>query len=1499
MSSTSFGGTNSGTQVVTNHGVMIHFSSDRPGTPQQRTDHEVLRSLAFPQMLDRRDNIERCHTNTCQWILDLEKYKSWRQSRGLLWIKGKPGAGKSTLMAFLHDKVEKLHDGSQGIWLDFFFTARGTEMQRTPLGMFRTLLNQIFDRDVTVRPRVRETYERRCMQFGYGERQWEWPQGVLEELLISAILDSANQQPVTIFVDALDEAGAESAQWLAAYFHRLIDRAQRKALPLQICISCRHYPILENARAIEIYVEEHNHEDIATYIKDILADSGVGDGLGQEMRDRLVEQLIQQANGVFQWAYLMVPLIRRRMLEGESFDDTCYWLRDIPSALEDIYIYVLKNTIEDRNHGESLLLFQWICLAERPLTVTEMRYALAANKARMTSSPIRTWENINGFIESDERMKRRIKALSGGLAEIVLSGDGKETVQAVHQSVNDFLRVKGLQLLYRAVTASRSSFDDNKVLFQCQAALYRSCLVYLATANLPQDCSRERREEIIQEHPLLNYATINLFIHAENAAESRQDVVQNEFNVLQEVISRWVQIYRILHRSYIRCPAKGTTLLHMSAAANLVDVMERLLSNSTNIAMKNEDGSTAFHSAAQWGHIPAGKILLEKGGNCERRNRNGMTPLREAARWGRVKFVEWLLYEGANIGNLNDVGSALQDASEAGHESVVELIIGAGAEVNAQGGMYGNALQAAAYEGRTKIVQMLLDAHADVNAQGGRYGNALQAAAYRGDAEIVQMLLDAHADVNAQGGEYGNSLQAAAFGGRTKIVQMLLDAHADVNAQGGEYGNSLQAAAFGGDAEIVQMLLDAHADVNAQGGEYGNALQAAASAYRGRTKIVQMLLDAHADVNAQGGEYGNALQAAAYRGHAGIVQMLLDAPADVNAQSGEYGNALQAAAFGGDAEIVQMLLDAHADVNAQGGSYGNALQAAAYGGYTKIVQMLLDAPADVNAQGGRYGNALQAAAYGGRTKIVQMLLDAHADVNAQGGEYGNALQAAAFGGDAEIVQMLLDAHADVNAQGGMYGNALQAAAYGGYTKIVQMLLDAHADVNAQGGEYGNALQAAAYRGRTKIVQMLLDAHADVNAQGGEYGNSLQAAAFGGDTEIVQMLLDAHADVNAQGGEYGNALQAAAFGGDAEIVQMLLDAHADVNAQGGEYGNALHAAVVSIYGEHPETVQMLLDAHADVNAQGGEYGNALQAAAYRRHTKIVQMLLDAHADVNAQGGEYGNALQAAAFGGDAEIVQMLLDAHADVNAQGGEYGSPLLAAAYGGHIGQVQVLLNVGADFLFVDELGQTLLHAAASRNMLQFFYRFPLLTSNINIRDKLLQTPLHLAIYLGHIRFAFMLLDLGADPCIQDGFGRNILDWALGNPSLIQQILNKCPHIVLTPDKTQNLTVSQSILHTSDMLLRSKLNSPWPLLQQLGRYFLFLNDVDNARYLFQLHLSGEAFGTTVYQIICDLCERRITGSHFIYTNTMADYTRLKKIKPLKCPVNLQMSVDSLGQHQST
>jgi hypothetical protein len=163
--------------------------------------------------------------------------------------------------------------------------------------------------------------------------------------------------------------------------------------------------------------------------------------------------------------------------------------------------------IEARNRDQSFLLFQWVCLAERPLTVTELRYALAANNAPITAYR-RSWVKTRGFVESDERMKRKVKALAGGLATVVLSTDHEKTVQVVHQSVNDFLSAKGLRLLYHSIDARTSFVDENNILLRCQASLYRSCLNYLTTGQVSSETFdfTGSKDKILAHHPFLHYA---------------------------------------------------------------------------------------------------------------------------------------------------------------------------------------------------------------------------------------------------------------------------------------------------------------------------------------------------------------------------------------------------------------------------------------------------------------------------------------------------------------------------------------------------------------------------------------------------------------------------------------------------------------------------------------------------------------------------------------------------------------------------------------------------------------------------------------------------------------------------------------------------------------------------------------------------------------------------------------------------------------------------------
>ncbi|CAG8058594.1 unnamed protein product [Penicillium salamii] len=613
-----------------------------------------------------------------------------------------------------------------------------------------------------------------------------------------------------------------------------------------------------------------------------------------------------------------------------------------------------------------------------------MRYALATDDVQISlpqtsgsqiSTSPESLESTRHFIDNDDRMKTRVKVLSGGLAEVVLSERNRETVQVVqvvHQSVNDFLYKKGFELLSSHITATTLSLDGGTIVLKCQATLYRSCLICVAIyAQLFETMNDPLREPgdigndvAAQCNAFSRYATVHLFRHANKSARSRLGILKNEVDLLLSIMEAWVPLLMCFNGYGLPNPAiqEGAVLLHVAAYYDLVDIIESLLDSSPSSRARRSYDS---------------KQNSVRGASCEAKNDNGKTAFIRAASHGNLELFEWLLHKGTFSG--------IDDNKD-------------------------DALRVAAGRGHTKMVRMLLDAHADVNAQSAYDGNSLQAAAYGGHFEMVRMLLDTHVDLNAQGGRYGNALQAAAHGGHVEVVRTLLDTYIDVNIKGGIYGNALQAAADGRHVEVMRLLLDAHADVNAQGGQYGNALQAAADG--GEFEAVRLLLDAHADFNAQGGQYGYALQAAAEGGHVEVVRMLLDANADVNPQGGKYGNALQAATVKGRTDIVRILIDAEADVNARGGKYENALQAAVIKGHTNVVRILLDADVDVNAQGGKYENALQAATVEGRIGIMRILVrDSRASVNAKGGKYQAAILAALSAGCSDDIHLPPDAGA--------------------------------------------------------------------------------------------------------------------------------------------------------------------------------------------------------------------------------------------------------------------------------------------------------------------------------------------------------------------------------------------------------------------------------------------------------------------------------------------------------
>lgn len=391
----------------------------------------------------RRPEVEEgIYENTCKWILKDENYNNWTNHKGgLLWLKGKPGSGKSTLMAFIYRHLKRSDGKETGISLEHFFLGRGFSLQKNTNGMLRSLLHQLLSADWTIGKPTLDEFERR-KQFGIADRDWNWTDEQLRRLLLKGILSVARRRTVTILVDALDESGPE-APALVQYFHTLNDRLEKagNATAVRVCISCRHYPILATIPGTSIVVETHNNGDVKRYVNKEL-DLKLNDHPGrfeaaawQNLKDRV-------ASGVFMWARLVAPRVVQYAKDGHNLESIDALIRKTPKSLDAIYENIIKNVIEPVNRPRALLLLQWISLAERPLTAREVRYAMASDKSASASeSKWYTGGSVH-FVASDSEMEDLVNALSGGLAE-AKARDGKvwrsSQVQFAHGSVKEFL----------------------------------------------------------------------------------------------------------------------------------------------------------------------------------------------------------------------------------------------------------------------------------------------------------------------------------------------------------------------------------------------------------------------------------------------------------------------------------------------------------------------------------------------------------------------------------------------------------------------------------------------------------------------------------------------------------------------------------------------------------------------------------------------------------------------------------------------------------------------------------------------------------------------------------------------------------------------------------------------------------------------------------------------------------------------------------------------------
>ncbi|KAK3299614.1 uncharacterized protein B0H64DRAFT_102714 [Chaetomium fimeti] len=613
------------------------LNNDQVNTPSgtRYLDKEhCLRSLLFDGMDDRQHVIRRAYPGTCDWLFSTDQFQEWRNRanlpfhNGVLWIKGKPGVGKSVLMKHALRHCEKIFGGQ--LIVTHFFHGRGTSLQKTLLGMLRSIVYQLLDKDDTLYERFLPIYAKQRTD---GKGGPEWSRAQLEDF-IRSIMDKPQSKPLIFLIGALNECDGRDLRNAVGFLESLSIEAVHAGFSLRICLSSRHYPYVSMRKTLELTVEasEEHDRDIATYIARKL--KGHDDDLEAKVWDR--------AGGIFLWVVIVVSQLNKAYVGGHRSRATHIVSQVELPCLKVEFGELLHEQArlnkDDPDKAETLRMLQWVLLSRWPLKPEELFFAVLSGTAPEYTGP---WDRSK---ITDHVIQRRITSSSKGLIEVQTRGAA--FVQFIHISVIGLLfRYNWLQMLDETLEPDPFSASHGRLWDRCWSDVKQ-----LDTTST----SKRHVSDLNDRYPFLRYATTYLFDHAEEALSGgamREEIARwlqlgNDWFEWWKICLRTVDIHRVHRYSDSDTDAGLLYMLSFCGYESLVTVV--LPEGDVDVNARGGTYGNALQAASVKNHIRIVQYLLDHGADVNAQGGRYSNALEAASANGYTDIVQLLLEHSAD-----------------------------------------------------------------------------------------------------------------------------------------------------------------------------------------------------------------------------------------------------------------------------------------------------------------------------------------------------------------------------------------------------------------------------------------------------------------------------------------------------------------------------------------------------------------------------------------------------------------------------------------------------------------------------------------------------------------------------------------------------------------------------------------------------------------------------------------------------------------------------------
>ncbi|KAK6859128.1 hypothetical protein PG995_004981 [Apiospora arundinis] len=344
--------------------VVVQAQSHHEDLKAKANAQKFLKSLFFPEILDRQNHIRDAESGTLEWIFETEdvditdemetsvarrdandqkedpnqstSVRKWddlaawlRNDNGVYWVNGKAGSGKSTLMS--HIVQDPRTRKALNVWcegytchtLSYFFWRPGTTMQKNIVGLLRSLLYQICNgkpqrinalmRRLDIEPSMIQAWSERQLKKAFHE-----------------IIDIATGSRFCVFVDGLDEFDGNYVELVNLIFELQGHKN------VKFCVSSRPETQLSNrlSSCKTLRLQDLNFPDIKRFVQLKLSKVEVNH---IPRLHNIQDDLAWRAQGVFLWAALVTKSLVQGVAAGD--DEEILWKRieSTPQGLDELF----------------------------------------------------------------------------------------------------------------------------------------------------------------------------------------------------------------------------------------------------------------------------------------------------------------------------------------------------------------------------------------------------------------------------------------------------------------------------------------------------------------------------------------------------------------------------------------------------------------------------------------------------------------------------------------------------------------------------------------------------------------------------------------------------------------------------------------------------------------------------------------------------------------------------------------------------------------------------------------------------------------------------------------------------------------------------------------------------------------------------------------------------------------------------------------------------------